>query len=195
VHAHRKTSPSSVTPGFRLSVCRFQEVGKLGGKGASSKSLPSITLRAMSLSRPLSNDASAARLISLIKLEMAIEIGPHDSQGPYVILQTGYAPGDLRMNAADYLLGLPARTTCSDYLLGLPARTTCSDYLLGLPARTTCSDYLLGLPARALRRAARPPLVPSPAGVGPKRRVVFATVAEAMIIRVEHHRPRGCRGR
>jgi hypothetical protein len=74
----------------------------------------------MSLARPLSNDASAARLISLTKLEIAAQIESHDLHGPYVILQTGYAPGDLSMKAADYLLGRSGEWLALHWFLSLP---------------------------------------------------------------------------
>lgn len=88
----------------------------------------------MSLSRPLSNDVSVARLISLTKLEVAIEIEPRDPHGPYVILQTGYVPGDLRMNAADYLLGRSGEWLALHWFLRLPVPDRNDEFVFGTVA-------------------------------------------------------------
>jgi hypothetical protein len=85
----------------------------------------------MSLSQPLSNDVSAARLISLTKLEMAAEIEPHDSHGPYVIVQTGYVPGDLSMKAADYLLGRSGEWLALHWFLRLPTEERNDEFVFG----------------------------------------------------------------
>ena len=85
----------------------------------------------MSLFQPLSNDVSAARLISLTKLEMAARIEPRDTHGPYVILQTGYVPGDLTMKAADYLLGKSGEWLALHWFLRIPASDRNDEFVFG----------------------------------------------------------------
>ena len=88
----------------------------------------------MSLSQALSNDVSSARLISLTKLEIAAEIEPRDLHGPYVILQTGYVPGDLAMKAADYLLGRSGEWLALHWFIRLPATERNDEFVFGTVA-------------------------------------------------------------
>lgn len=88
----------------------------------------------MSLSRPLRNDASASRLISLHHLEIAAAVEQHDPHGPYVILQTGYVPGDLSMKAADYLLGRSGEWLALHWFLSLPVSDRNDEFIYGTVA-------------------------------------------------------------
>ncbi|MCW1885092.1 hypothetical protein OKA04_10165 [Luteolibacter flavescens] len=85
----------------------------------------------MALSRALTNDPSAARLISLAKLAMASQIQPHDAHGPYVIVQTGYAPGDLTMKAADHLLGRSGEWLALHWFVRLPVEERHAEFVFG----------------------------------------------------------------
>ncbi|MCW1922387.1 hypothetical protein OKA05_07465 [Luteolibacter arcticus] len=85
----------------------------------------------MSFSHPLRNDPSAARLISLAKLAMAAEVDPRDTHGPYVIMQTGYVPGDLTMNAADYLLGRSGSWLAFHWFIRLPVPERRAEFVFG----------------------------------------------------------------
>ncbi|MEK7953343.1 hypothetical protein [Luteolibacter soli] len=83
------------------------------------------------MSHPLRNDPSAARLISLAKLAMASEIEPRDTHGPYVILQTGYVPGDLTMKAADHLLGRSGEWLSFHWFIRMPAPERRAEFVFG----------------------------------------------------------------
>lgn len=85
----------------------------------------------MSLSHPLRNDPSAARLISLAKLTMASEIEPRDTHGPYVILQTGYVPGDLTMKPADHLLGRSGTWLAFYWFIRMPVPERRAEFVFG----------------------------------------------------------------
>lgn len=85
----------------------------------------------MSLSHPLRNDPSSARLISLAKLAMAAEIDPRDTHGPYVIMQTGYVPGDMTMNAADYLLGRSGSWLAFHWFIRMPVQDRRAEFVFG----------------------------------------------------------------
>jgi len=85
----------------------------------------------MSLPHPLRNDPSAARLISLAKLAMASEIEPRDTHGPYVIMQTGYMPGDLTMSAADFLLGRSGSWLAFHWFIRMPVQQRRAEFVFG----------------------------------------------------------------
>ncbi|RYD50357.1 MAG: hypothetical protein EOP83_24060 [Verrucomicrobiaceae bacterium] len=85
----------------------------------------------MSLSHPLRNDPSTARLISLAKLAMASEVEPRDTHGPYVILQTGYIPGDLTMKGADYLLGRSGLWLAFHWFIRMPVPDRRAEFVFG----------------------------------------------------------------
>lgn len=99
----------------------------------------------MSLPQPLSNDLSAARLISLTNLQIAAEIEPRDLHGPYVIVQTGYVPGDLTMKTADYLLGRSGEWLALHWFLRLPADERNEEFVFGtVPEAMTVLEKLTG---------------------------------------------------
>lgn len=99
----------------------------------------------MSLSHALTNDLDATRLISLVKLRMASEIEPRDQHGPYIILQTGYAPGDVGMKAADYLLGRSGEWIAVHWFLRLPVQERRQEFVFGTMAEVvTLMEELCG---------------------------------------------------
>lgn len=74
--------------------------------------------------RKLTNSFQDVRLVSLAGWSKAAEIIPKDRNGPYVVLQEGYAPEDVTMTPAEYVLGrsgswLPLHTF---YKLPVPER-------------------------------------------------------------------------
>ncbi|WP_035609050.1 hypothetical protein [Haloferula sp. BvORR071] len=85
----------------------------------------------MSLSHALTNNLEATRLISLMKLRVAEEINPRDQHGPYILLQTGHAPGDLSMKAADYLLGRSGEWIALHWFLRMPVQQRREEFVFG----------------------------------------------------------------
>jgi hypothetical protein len=55
--------------------------------------------------RTITNHFLDVRLVSLGSWRQANEIEPRDRGGPYVVLQEGYDPDDLRMTAKEFILG------------------------------------------------------------------------------------------
>jgi hypothetical protein len=55
--------------------------------------------------RSITNDYQDVRLVSLKTWERAIEVSLRDNDGPYVVLQEGYDPQDLKMSYDEFLLG------------------------------------------------------------------------------------------
>jgi hypothetical protein len=74
----------------------------------------------MSLSSRLSNHFSACRLVSLAKHKAASEFPTRDTNGPYVIMQHGYEPGDPSMRAADYILGRSGAWLGTHWFIRMP---------------------------------------------------------------------------
>jgi len=62
---------------------------------------------------------------------MASEIQPRHPHGPYIILQTGYVPGDLGMRAADYLLGRSGEWLAVYWFLRMPVHERRTEFLFG----------------------------------------------------------------
>lgn len=74
----------------------------------------------MSLASRLSNHFSACRLVSLAKHKAASEFANRDTNGPYVIMQHGYEPGDSTMRAADYILGRSGAWLGTHWFIRMP---------------------------------------------------------------------------
>jgi hypothetical protein len=74
----------------------------------------------MSLANRLSNHFSACRLVSLAKLKAASEFLNRDTNGPYVIMQHGYVPGDPTMTGADYILGRSGAWLGTHWFIRMP---------------------------------------------------------------------------
>lgn len=88
----------------------------------------------MSIAQRLSNHFSACRLISLAKLKAAVEIIPRDSNGPYLIMQRGYEPGDVSMRAADYLLGRSGAWLGTHWFIRMPVPERRKEFIFGTVA-------------------------------------------------------------
>ena len=74
----------------------------------------------MSLANRLSNHFSACRLASLAKIKAASEFPNRDTNGPYVIMQHGYEPGDPAMEGADYILGRSGAWLGTHWFIRMP---------------------------------------------------------------------------
>ena len=74
----------------------------------------------MSLSNRLSNHFSACRLVSLAKVKGASEFPNRDSNGPYVVMQHGYEPGDATMTGGDYILGRSGAWLGTHWFIRMP---------------------------------------------------------------------------
>lgn len=82
-------------------------------------------------SRALTNDPSAARLISLAKLALASQVQTRDARGPYVIVQTGHAPGDHTSKDVDHLLGRSGEWLALHWFIRLPVHERNAEFVFG----------------------------------------------------------------
>ena len=88
----------------------------------------------MSIAQRLSNHFSACRLVSLAKLKAASQIIPRDTNGPYLIMQHGYEPGDASMRAGDYLLGRSGAWLGTHWFIRLPVPERRKEFIFGTVA-------------------------------------------------------------
>ena len=88
----------------------------------------------MSIAQRLSNHFSACRLVSLAKHKLAAEFANRDTNGPYVIMQHGYEPGDPTMRAADYILGRSGAWLGTHWFIRLPVPDRRKEFLFGTVA-------------------------------------------------------------
>lgn len=85
----------------------------------------------MSIAHRLSNHFSACRLVSLAKHKLASEFPDRDTNGPYIIMQHGYEPGDAAMRARDYILGRSGAWLGTHWFIRLPVPDRRKEFLFG----------------------------------------------------------------
>lgn len=82
----------------------------------------------------LTNHFSACRLISLSKLKASAEFPGRDNNGPYIIAQEGYAPGDPAMRCGEYLLGRSGAWLGTHWFVRMPVPERRKEFLFGTVA-------------------------------------------------------------
>lgn len=85
----------------------------------------------MSLADRLSNHFTACRLVSLAKLKAAAEFPNRDTNGPYLIAQRGYEPGDVTMRPAEYILSRSGAWMATHWFIRLPVPERRKEFLFG----------------------------------------------------------------
>lgn len=81
--------------------------------------------------RAITNNYSDIRLLSLRDWKDAGTIIPRDSGGPYIVMQEGYDPEDLRMNYDEFVLGRSGNWISVGMLLRLPREVRHNEYIFG----------------------------------------------------------------
>jgi hypothetical protein len=125
----------------------------------------------MSISQRLSNHFSACRLISLAKLKAASEIVPRDSNGPYLILQHGYEPGDAAMQARDYLLGRSGAWLGTHWFIRMPVPERRKEFIFGTVAEVM--ELMEGLTSKVQVISTRPASVQDDSPVDEEMKTVI----------------------
>jgi hypothetical protein len=84
--------------------------------------------------RTISNHFQDVRLVSLSSWQKAAEISPRDHGGPYVVLQEGYDPADLKMIGDEFILGRSGKWLSLGrfYQLSIPDRR--AEFVFGTAA-------------------------------------------------------------
>jgi hypothetical protein len=84
--------------------------------------------------RNITNHYHDVRLVSLSTWKQANEITPRDRNGPYVILQEGYDPEDLKMTADEFVLGRSGKWLSVGYFYKMPVPDRRAEFVFGTVA-------------------------------------------------------------
>jgi hypothetical protein len=84
--------------------------------------------------RNITNHFLDARLVSLASWRNANEISPRDRNGPYVVLQEGYDPEDMRMLADEFILGRSGKWLSLGFFYKLPVPERRAEFVFGTAA-------------------------------------------------------------
>lgn len=84
--------------------------------------------------RNITNRFQDIRLISLASWRQAGEIEPRDRGGPYVVLQEGYDPQDLRMIAEEFVLGRSGKWLSLGHFFKMPIEQRRAEFVFGTAA-------------------------------------------------------------
>jgi len=82
----------------------------------------------------ITNDYQDVRLVSLKGWKRANEVSPRDNGGPYVVIQEGYDPEDLKMDYDEFLLGKSGEWITVGVFYRLPADLRVQEFVFGTAA-------------------------------------------------------------
>lgn len=81
--------------------------------------------------RTITNSFQDVRLVSLASWRQAHEIAPRDHGGPYVVLQEGYDPADMKMIPQEFVLGRSGKWLSLAYFFRLPVAERRMEFVFG----------------------------------------------------------------
>ena len=84
--------------------------------------------------RNISNNYQDVRLISLKSWPLANEFEPRDHGGPYVVMQEGYDPADLTVQADEFVLGRSGKWLSVSLFFRMPAPERRAEFVFGTAA-------------------------------------------------------------
>lgn len=84
--------------------------------------------------RSITNQFQDVRLVSLASWRQAGEISPRDHNGPYVVLQEGYDPGDMKMIGDEFILGRSGKWLSLGHFYRLPVPERRAEFIFGMVA-------------------------------------------------------------
>jgi hypothetical protein len=84
--------------------------------------------------RSITNHFLDVRLVSLASWRQANEILPRDRGGPYVVLQEGYDPEDLKMIPDEFVLGRSGKWLSLGYFFRMPVPERRAEFVFGTAA-------------------------------------------------------------
>jgi hypothetical protein len=97
--------------------------------------------------RNITNSFHDCRLVSLASWRQAAEISPRDRGGPYVVMQEGYDPEDLRMIAEEFVLGRSGKWMSLGMFYKMPVEDRRAEYVFGTAAEVM--QMMGNLPSKA----------------------------------------------
>src|SRR3982751_1510 len=92
---------------------------------ATSHNMSNVNLR------NITNHFMDARLVSLSSWREASRIELKDRGGPYVVLQEGYDPPDLKMIAREFILGRSGKWLALEHFYRLPVNDRREEFVFG----------------------------------------------------------------
>jgi hypothetical protein len=96
----------------------------------------------------ITNNFQDVRLISLRTWRRANEISPRDQAGPYVVLQEGYDPQDMKMIPTEFLIGRSGKWIPLAHFYKLPVPERREEFVFGTAAEVM--QLLNDLPSKAV---------------------------------------------
>lgn len=84
--------------------------------------------------RNITNHFQDVRLVSLASWRAANEITPRDRSGPYVVLQEGYDPEDMKMIAEEFVLGRSGKWLSLALFYRMPVPDRRAEFVFGTAA-------------------------------------------------------------
>jgi hypothetical protein len=81
--------------------------------------------------RNITNHYLDAKLVSLSSWRQANEISPRDRNGPYVVVQEGYDPKDVRMIGEEFVLGRSGRWLALGHFFKMPLAVRRAEFVFG----------------------------------------------------------------
>ena len=98
--------------------------------------------------RNITNSFQDVRLVSLSSWKQANEIVPRDRGGPYIILQEGYDPQDMKMRANEFILGRSGKWLALAHFYKMPVPERREEFVFGTVAEVM--DMMGKLPSKAV---------------------------------------------
>ena len=98
--------------------------------------------------RNITNSFQDVRLVSLSSWKQANEIVPRDRGGPYIILQEGFDPQDMKMRANEFILGRSGKWLALAHFYKMPVPERREEFVFGTVAEVM--DMMGKLPSKAV---------------------------------------------
>jgi hypothetical protein len=98
--------------------------------------------------RNITNSFQDVRLVSLSSWKQANEIVPRDRGGPYIVLQEGYDPQDMKMRATEFILGRSGKWLALGHFYKMPVPERREEFVFGTVAEVM--DMMNKLPSKAV---------------------------------------------
>jgi hypothetical protein len=112
----------------------------------------------------ITNHFQDVQLVSLASWRRAAEISPRDRNGPYVVLQEGYDPEDLKMVADEFILGRSGKWLSLGRFYRLPVPDRREEFVFGTAAEVVQVMNDLSSKVAIFGRAEKEEDAPLPAG-------------------------------
>lgn len=115
--------------------------------------------------RNISNHYQDVKLISLSSWRQASEITPRDRNGPYVVMQEGYDPADMKMTADEFVLGRSGKWLSLGMFYRMPVPDRRAEFVFGTMGEVIQLMNTLPTKAEIMRPAGKEEQ--APAGAAP----------------------------